>query len=114
MAFSKIIQYGNDKNFLESETGLVLKTFTGEQTNATAEVGRKYIKGGSVFPTNKTGAKGIVYESVDMTDDEKRPISVIVAGRVYENRLPVSVDETAKTELAAQGIVFVTAPETEF
>lgn len=55
---------------------LILKTFTAEQTNAVEVGGRKIIKAGSVFPKNETGAKGIVYEEVDMTDDEKRPISV--------------------------------------
>ena len=53
-----------------------------------------------------------------MTDDEKRPISVIVAGRVFENRLPVAVDSTAKTELQELdkpfGIAFLTEPEVEF
>ena len=67
-----------------------------------------------VYPTNGTDAKGIVFEDVDMTDDAKRPISVIVAGRVLEKRLPVTVDETAKTELTAQGIVFVTTTDPVF
>ena len=58
--------------------------------------------------------KGIVFEDVDMTDDTKRPISVIVAGRVLEKRLPATVDSTAKTELEKAGIVFVTTTEPEF
>ena len=49
-----------------------------------------------------------------MTDDTKRPISVIVAGRVLEKRLPATVDSTAKTELEKAGIVFVTTIEPEF
>lgn len=118
MAFSKVIEYGTTPNFLESAEGLILKTFTAEQTNAVEVGGRKIIKAGSVYPTNATGAKGIVYEEVDMTDDEKRPISVIVAGRVFENRLPVAVDSTAKTELQELdkpfGIAFLTEPEVEF
>lgn len=72
------------------------------------------IKAGSVYPTNATGAKGIVFEDVDMTDDTKRPISVIVAGRVLEKRLPVTVETTAKTELEKAGIVFVTTTDPEF
>ena len=115
MAFNKVIEYGTTPNFLESAEGLILKTFTAEQTNAVEVGGRKIIKAGSVFPKN---AKGIVYEEVDMTDDEKRPISVIVAGRVFENRLPVAVDSTAKTELQELdkpfGIAFLTEPEVEF
>ena len=74
----------------------------------------KIIKAGSVYPTNATGAKGIVFEDVDMTDDTKRPISVIVAGRVLEKRLPATVDSTAKTELEKAGIVFVTTTDPEF
>ena len=49
-----------------------------------------------------------------MTDDVKRPISVIVAGRVLEKRLPAVVDTTAKAELEKAGIVFVTTTDPEF
>ena len=107
MAFMKIKQYESTPNILESEVGLVLKTYT-------AVNDRKIIKAGSVYPTNATGAKGLVFEDVDMTDDEKRPISVIVAGRVLEDRLPATVDRTAKTELQALGIVFVEETEVVF
>ncbi len=118
MAFNKIIQYDTTPNFLESEEGLILKTYTAEQTNAVTVGNRKIIQAGTVFPKNETGAKGIVYEDVDMTDDAKRPISVIVAGRVFENRLPATPDSTAKTELQELakpfGIAFLTEPEFEF
>lgn len=114
MAFMKTKQYESTPNILESEVGLVLKTYTADATNATTVNDKKIIKAGSVYPTNTTDAKGIVFEDVDMTDDAKRPISVIVAGRVLEKRLPVTVDETAKTELTAQGIVFVTTTDPVF
>lgn len=114
MAYNKIITYESGKNFIESEVGLVQKTMMGEQTNATQVENRKLILGGTVFPTNATGAKGIVFETVDMTDDEKKPISVITAGRIYKNRLAVSLDSTAETELTALGFVFLDAPEVEF
>lgn len=114
MAFMKIKQYESTPNILESEVGLVLKTYTADQTNAVTVNDRKIIKAGSVYPTNATGAKGLVFEDVDMTDDAKRPISVIVAGRVLEDRLPVTVDTTAKTELQALGIVFVEETENVF
>lgn len=39
---------------------------------------------------------------------------MIVAGRVLEKRLPVTVDETAKTELEKSGIVFVTTEDPVF
>lgn len=114
MAFMKTKQYESTPNILESEVGLVLKTYTADATNAAAVNDKKIIKAGSVYPTNAAGAKGIVFEDVDMTDDAKRPISVIVAGRVLEKRLPVKVDETAKTELTAQGIIFVTTTDPVF
>lgn len=114
MAFMKTKQYESTPNILESEVGLVLKTYTADATNAAAVNDKKIIKAGSVYPKNATGAKGIVFEDVDMTDDAKRPISVIVAGRVLEKRLPVTVDEAAKTELTAQGIIFVTTTDPVF
>lgn len=113
MAFMKTEQYESTPNILESEVGLVLKTYTAEQTNAETVGTKKIIKAGSVYPTNAS-AKGIVFEDVDMTDDTKRPISVIVAGRVLEKRLPVTVETTAKTELEKAGIVFVTTTDPEF
>ena len=114
MAFMKTEQYESTPNILESEVGLVLKTYTADQTNAETVGTKKIIKAGSVYPTNATGAIGIVFEDVDMTDDTKRPISVIVAGRVLEKRLPVTVDTTAKTELEKSGIVFVVTEDPVF
>lgn len=114
MAFMKVKQYESTPNILESEVGLVLKTYTADQSNATTVNDKKIIKAGSVYPTNATGAKGIVFEDVDMTDDTKRPISIIVAGRVLEKRLPETVNTTAKQELEKMGIVFVTTTDPEF
>ena len=114
MAFMKTEQYESTPNILESEVGLVLKTYTADQTNAETVGNKKIIKAGSVYSTNATGVIGIVFEDVDMTDDAKRPISVIVAGRVLEKRLPVTVDTTAKTELEKAGIVFVVTEDPVF
>lgn len=114
MAFMKTEQYESTSNILESEVGLVLKTYTADQKNAETVGTKKIIKAGSVYPTNTTSAIGIVFEDVDMTDDTKRPISVIVAGRVLEKRLPVKVDTTAKTELEKAGIVFVVTEDPVF
>lgn len=114
MAFMKTEQYESTPNILESEVGLVLKTYTADQTNAETVGNKKIIKAGSVYPTNATGAIGIVFEDVDMTDDTKRPISVIVSGRVLEKRLPVTVDTTAKTELEKSGIFFVVTEDPVF
>ena len=67
---------------------------------------KKIIKAGTVVPANNSSAKGIVFEDVDITDDEKKPISVIIAGRVIKENLPVTVDSGAETALKANGIYF--------
>ena len=64
MAYNKVITYESGKNFIESEVGLVQKTMMAQQTNAETVGDRKLIKAGSVFPTNATGAKGIVLDTV--------------------------------------------------
>lgn len=116
MAFMKTKQYESTPNILESEVGLVLKTYTVEQSKATTVNDKKILKAGTLYPSNGTGVKGIVFEDVDMTDDVKRPASLIVAGRVLEKRLPESssLDATAKKELQAMGIVFVTTEDPVF
>lgn len=114
MAFMYTESYESDKSFIASEIGLVTDTFNGEQSKAVAVDGKKYIKAGTVYPTNGAGAKGIVFETVDMTYDANRPISLITGGRIYENRLTDTLDATAKTELQAMGIVFLTAPEATY
>lgn len=114
MALMYVDSLGIQKNFIESAEGLVVKTMQGLQTNATTVGDKKVIKAGSVYPTNATGAKGIVLDDVDMTYDAKKPVAVIVAGRVYENRLAVTVNSTAKSELQAAGIHFITADEPSY
>lgn len=106
MAFMKTEKLYASNNILASEVGLVLKTKEGTQAMATEEEGHLIIKAGTVFPENDGTAEGLVFEDVDITDDAKRPISVIIAGRVIEDRLPVSVAEDAKTALVASGIHF--------
>lgn len=106
MAFMRTEKYTSGKNILASEVGLVLKTRELTQSMATEEDGYKIIKAGTVFPANNSTAVGIVFEDVDMTYDEKRPGSVIIAGRVIEDNLPVTVDTEAKTALEKSGIHF--------
>lgn len=106
MAYMKTTTYTSGVNILASEVGLVLKTFEGTQTMATQVDDKKIIKAGTVVPTNDASAKGIVFEDVDITDDAKKPISVIIAGRVIKENLPVAVDTNAETALKASGIYF--------
>lgn len=75
----------------------------------TADNGGKYVKMGTVFPSNDANAVGIVYEDVDVTTGNM-PGSVVTKGVVYKDRLPVALAATAETALAAKGFVFVTSP----
>lgn len=74
----------------------------------TAADGTKYVKMGTVFPANGATAEGIVYEDVDVTSGNM-PGSVVTKGEVYEDRLPVELDNAAKTALVALGFKFVTS-----
>lgn len=93
--------------FLESEVGVVRKTRQMAQSGAaTAPNGGKYVKMGTVWPSNDANAVGIVYEDVDVTTGDM-PGSVVLAGRVYEDRLPVAIATAAKTALSAKGFTFI-------
>lgn len=74
----------------------------------TAE-GGKYVKMGTVYPSNDGSAIGIVYEDVDVTTGDM-PGSVVTKGVIYENRLPVALETTAKTALISLGFTFVEEP----
>ena len=72
------------------------------QSMATTEAnGTKFVKMGTVYPSNDANAVGIVYEDVDVTTGNM-PGSVVLKGTVNEDRLPVtSTSYTAVTP--AQG-----------
>lgn len=106
MAFMKTEKYTSGINILASEVGLVLKTRQATQEMATVDGTKKILKAGTIFPSNDGSAEGIVFEDVDMTDDAKRPISVIIAGRVIKANLPIEVNPEAKTTLEKSGIHF--------
>ena len=96
-------------NFLESEVGLVLKTYQIPDTMGTEdEYGNKIVSAGTVFPSNDGSAVGIVFDDVDVTQGDHEG-SVMLAGRVLKDRL--NVQSAAETPLKASGIVFVDAPE---
>ena len=102
-------------SILASEVGLITKTRLIPATLGTAD--GKVVKQGTIFPLNDNTAEGIVFEDVDVTNGD-RVAAVIVAGRVYANRLPAqpSADDSSKTgaksTLEKSGVVFVNAPET--
>lgn len=99
---------------MESAVGLVQKTEMVTQAMATTVDNKKLIYAGTAFPSNDSKATGIVFETVDMTDDAKRPASVIKAGRIYGNRLKTPLSSEAKTALEKKGFVILDAPECEF
>lgn len=84
------------------------KTREISQTGATtASDGSKYVKAGTIYPSNDANAVGIVYEDVDVTTGNM-PGSVVLSGVVYLDRLPVAPVSAAKTALEAKGFTFIT------
>ena len=76
---------------------------------STADNGGKYVKMGTIFPSNDANAVGIVYEDVDVTTGNM-PGSVVTKGVVYSDRLPVALAANARTALEAKGFTFLTSP----
>lgn len=93
-------------NFLESEIGLVTKTYEIPDSMGTADGTRKIVPAGTPFPSNDASAVGIVFTDTDVTDGAAAG-SVMVAGRVLKDRVTVS-DEAAA---AMAHIAFVDAPD---
>lgn len=67
--------------------------------------GTKYVPAGAVIPSNNSSAVGILYENVEVTSGAM-PGSIVVAGVVYKDRLPVAIDSDAVSALT--GITFDT------
>lgn len=94
-------------NWLESEVGLVLKTYQIAQNKGEDDgYGRKIVKSGTPYPEDGVSAVGIVFEDVDVTSGDM-PGSVMVAGRVHDAKLSIS---GSKTTLAGKGFTFVDTP----
>lgn len=105
--FPKETTYGREiPNWLASEVGIITKTAMLTTAMGSDLNGKKIVKSGSVF--TGSGLKGLVFGDADVTDGDIE-FAVLVAGRVYENRLPATISD--KTDLEASGIVFVKAPE---
>lgn len=69
--------------------------------------GRTIVPAGAIIPANGSTAKGILYESIDVTDGDAFG-SIVTKGKVYEDRLPAAAESDAKTAL--NGITFVNQP----
>ena len=88
----------------------VRKTKEISATGATTDTnGGKYVKMGTIWPSNDANAVGIVYEDVDVTAGNM-PGSVVMSGVVYTGRLPVAPASAAKTALEGLGFTFITEP----
>lgn len=97
--------------FLESEVGLITKTYQVDSDNSsviTDTDGTKMIRAGTVYPSNDSNAIGIVFEDVDVTYGE-HAVSVMVAGRVNKDVLNISTE--AETALKANGIFLISTEE---
>lgn len=98
--------------FLVEDEPVTRETRTIPQTGATtAANGAKYVKAGTPFPANDATAVGIVYEDVDVTSGDMAG-SVVTKGVVYEDRLAVTLANTAKTALQGLGFKFVATSPT--
>lgn len=99
-------------NFLASEIGKITKThqFLSEEITVNSE-GRKIIKAGTLYPKNDATAIGIVFQDLDVTESDLEG-ALMIAGRVYKDRLPVVPASAAITALEAKGLYFDTCPET--
>lgn len=69
--------------------------------------GTKIVPAGAVIPSNDGNAKGLLYEDVEVTTGNM-PGSLVTRGKVFEARLPASVQSSAKAVLP--GIAFATEP----
>lgn len=93
--------------FLESETGLVRKTRMAVPGDP--DTGAGYLETvpmGAIWPSNDEQAEGFVYEDTDVSGGSV-PMSLVVAGRVYMDRLPEVLSQEAVSALEAKGFIFI-------
>lgn len=77
----------------------------------TATDGSKYVKMGTIYPSNDSNAIGFVYEDVDVSKGDM-PGSVVTKGTVIIDRLPEEPAEGVLEALEAKGFTFIeTTPE---
>lgn len=93
--------------FLANDESCVRETKQIAESGATtADNGAKYVKMGTVYPSNDSNAIGIVYEDVDVTYGDM-PGSVVTKGKVIKDRLAEEITADAITALTAAGFTFV-------
>lgn len=77
----------------------------------TAADGSKYVKAGTVFPSNDGNAIGIVYEDVDVSTGAM-PGSVVTKGTIYKDRLPAALESAAASALSGLGFKLIDSAPT--
>lgn len=88
MSFIRDVEQGRGFEagyFMESEVGMVRKTRQIKADGAKTIGTEKYVLAGTLY--EEGSEKGIVYEDVNVTSGDM-PGSVVLAGRVYKDRLP--------------------------
>lgn len=109
MAYVTTVTGTTRPNFLESEIGLITKTYEIPESMGVADGARKVVPAGTVYPANDATAVGFVFTDTDVTDGAVAG-SVMVAGRVLKER--VTVADAAVTALKGHGLYVVAGPET--
>lgn len=90
--------YSKMPQFLASAVGLRTVTRQIPASMGVQDGCKKIVPAGTIFPKNDATAEGIIYTPVDVTDGDHEG-AVIVAGYLYENRLPAAPAEAAKTAM---------------
>lgn len=103
----KTTEYGTLPNFLASADYV---SFSGTISQLRGEAvegfpGKLIVPGGSLYP-NQGDPRGLVLETVDVTDGDTL-CAVLVRGYVYINRLPAPIAPQLQYSLQEQGIIFV-------
>ena len=94
----------NKPNWLGSEVGLTLKTFTipADFTPTVIKNGKTIVESGTIFEDAVTGQKGLVFGDYNITDG---PVlaCIMIGGRYIDDKLPASAAAVAE-DFIAQGL----------
>lgn len=94
----------NKPNWLGSEVGLTLKSYTIPADFAPTVIknGKTIVESGTIFEDAVTGQKGLVFGDYDITDG---PViaSIMIGGRYIDEKLPASA-ASVKDDFIAQGL----------
>jgi len=94
----------NKPNWLGSEVGLTLKTFTipADFTPTVIKDGKTIVESGTIFEDAVTRQKGLVFGDYDITDGSVLAC-IMIGGRYIDEKLPASAATVAE-DFIAQGL----------